>query len=305
MFAPRARTRHTAVALAVAIMATGVAAPSAGADHHLMRITEVSAGVSGFATSPYVELQMYAPGQEFVGGHQIKVYDASGAVKHTFNFPADVANGQSQRHILVAGSAAVTSGDFLTDYDNTVNFSRAGGAVCYISATLGGIDCVSWGTFSAPGMLPSPPGTPAPAMPANGSSSLTRSIARRCPHLLEAADDTNDSAADFTLATPTPLRNNSPITELPCPNTNLDTRPADKSRDRTPTWTFSATQGGSTFECKIDSKAFAPCTAPKTFTVGAGAHTFRVRAVNANGKDPSPATDNFTVLKKKKKRKKH
>lgn len=139
-------------------------------------------------------------------------------------------------------------------------------------------------------------------MPANGSTSLTRSKAPGCPNLLEAGDDTNDSATDFSLAAPSGRLNSEPVTELPCPNTNLDTRPADKSRDGTPTWTFSSTQGGSTFECKIDSKPFAACAAPKTFSVGAGAHSFRVRAVNANGTDKTPASDSFAILKKKKKK---
>jgi Ca2+-binding RTX toxin-like protein len=47
-------------------------------------------------------------------------------------------------------------------------------------------------------------------------STLERKITRNCPTLLEGADDTNSSAADFALSTNPPRNNASQPTEVPC-----------------------------------------------------------------------------------------
>lgn len=53
---------------------------------------------------------------------------------------------------------------------------------------------------------------------------------------------------------------------------------------------------GATFECSLDGEPFAACTAPYTSPIlDPGAHTFDVRASNANGTDATPATRSFTV----------
>ena len=53
----------------------------------------------------YVELQMYAAGQNFVGGHSVTVYNASGALDRLpSRSPVPVANSQNQKTILVAAS---------------------------------------------------------------------------------------------------------------------------------------------------------------------------------------------------------
>jgi hypothetical protein len=81
----------------------------------------------------------------------------------------------------------------------------AGGAVCLPEANPP--DCVSWGNFA--GALPFPgAGTPAPAIPEG--LSLTRTTARGCALGLDKADDSNDSAADFSLGSPTPRPNSAP-----------------------------------------------------------------------------------------------
>ncbi len=46
-------------------------APPALATFHEMMIREVYPGSGASPNSEYVELQMWAPGQNFVGGHQI------------------------------------------------------------------------------------------------------------------------------------------------------------------------------------------------------------------------------------------
>jgi hypothetical protein len=63
------------------------------------------------------------------------------------------------------------------------------------------------------------------------------------------------------------------------------------------TYAFTAIPpAGATFECSYDNAPFAPCTSPHTSGVlSPGAHNFRVRATNANGTDPTPASRDFIV----------
>ncbi len=80
------------------------------------------------------------------------------------------------------------------------------------------------------------------------------------------------------------------------PDTTITSGPAGPTNDTTPTFAFTSTEAG-TFECRVDTAAFATCASP--FTTAAltnGAHTFQVRAVDTFGNvDPSPASRSFTV----------
>jgi uncharacterized protein YggU (UPF0235/DUF167 family) len=81
------------------------------------------------------------------------------------------------------------------------------------------------------------------------------------------------------------------------PETTIDAGPAGTTGDATPTFEFSASETGSSFECSVDGGAFAPCSSPYTTPLLAdGAHTFAVRAIDAAGhSDPTPAARSFTV----------
>jgi uncharacterized Zn-binding protein involved in type VI secretion len=83
----------------------------------------------------------------------------------------------------------------------------------------------------------------------------------------------------------------------PRPQTTIDTPPPAASNDPTPTISFSSSKPNSTFQCKLDSAAFAPCTSPDTLAALAdGPHSFEVRATDALGNvDPDPALADFTV----------
>src|SRR5262249_23435710 len=96
--------------------------------------------------------------------------------------------------------------------------SKDGGAVCYLSAYFGPLDCVGWGNINFPSGAPSPIGTPEAAIPTD--MMLERSIAANCPTLFDTADDTNNSDADFSPTAPPAsgaLRNNAAaVQETPC-----------------------------------------------------------------------------------------
>lgn len=82
--------------------------------------------------------------------------------------------------------------------------------------------------------------------------------------------------------------------------TRIDTGPAGPTNDSTPTFTFSSSPPGSSFECKVDSESFRACSGPgRSDTAPAlsdGLHTFTVRALDSGSNpDPSPATQEFTV----------
>lgn len=80
-------------------------------------------------------------------------------------------------------------------------------------------------------------------------------------------------------------------------NTTITGGPSGSTNDPTPTFTFSASGVGSSFECKVDSGSYTSCGSPKTTAhLTDGSHTFYVRAVDpAGNRDPNPATRTFTV----------
>lgn len=80
------------------------------------------------------------------------------------------------------------------------------------------------------------------------------------------------------------------------PDTTVTDGPPTTSSIRTPTFRFTSSIAGSTFQCKIDSDAFAPCSSPYTSeALSAGAHTFYVKALNGANEDPTPASYSFNV----------
>ncbi|MFN8150908.1 MAG: Ig-like domain-containing protein [Solirubrobacterales bacterium] len=81
------------------------------------------------------------------------------------------------------------------------------------------------------------------------------------------------------------------------PQTGITSGPSGPTPDATPTFAFDADEPGSSFECRVDSDPFAPCTSPFTAaSLPDGSHTFEVRAIDqANNVDPTPASRSFTV----------
>lgn len=305
--------------MAAAIAVVLVAAPAAHATFHLISIREVYPGSAAAPDSGYVELQMYASGQNLVKGHAVTVYDASGAAIGTFAFPANVTNSANQQTILVGDSGVQSAFGVEPDLtDPGLEIRRAGGAACW----AGSIDCVSWGNFG--GSTPSPSGTPADAGGIPDGMALRRTIEPRCPTLLEAGDDSDNSAADFAGAAPAPRPNSVPPSERACPTqagggseagrggggagagpnsgrppqTSIRRGPPRVSRSHTATFRFASSQPGSSFRCRLDRGPFRSCSSPYTARhLRPGRHLFQVAARAPGGAiDRSPAVWSFRVL---------
>ena len=69
---------------------------------------------------------------------------------------------------------------------------------------------------------------------------------------------------------------------------------------RTATFRFAASEPGSTFVCKLDTRKSGPCRSPKTYRkLKPGKHVFRVRARDRAGNvDATPAVKRFTIKRR-------
>ena len=83
------------------------------------------------------------------------------------------------------------------------------------------------------------------------------------------------------------------------PDTSITSGPANASTtaDNTPSFGFSSSQPGSSFECQVDGDGFTACSSGAALEpLTNGSHTFSVRAVGPGGNgDPTPASRTFTV----------
>lgn len=309
------RLLASAMASFAALLCVG--ATPALATFHLMQIREVYPGSAAAPETEYVELQMWASGQNHVEGHVLRRYDAGGAVIGTSTFPHDAPDGANQSTLLLATPQAETQFGVVADAPLAPgSLSPAGGAVCWES-----IDCVAWGSFN--GTLPSPAGAPAAPAGIPDGMALRRSIASGCATLLDPADDNDESSADFQVVLPQPRPNSVAPTERSCSSgesgtgvgaaggsgsgpgagpassveTTLRGKPARHAHDRTPTFRFTASDPGASFECKLDRKAYRRCRSPfTTKALALGRHRFLVRARRGSEVDPTPASWRFRVL---------
>jgi hypothetical protein len=80
------------------------------------------------------------------------------------------------------------------------------------------------------------------------------------------------------------------------PVVTITAEPPDPSNQVSPTFTFTSNKSPSTFQCQLDTSAFAPCTSP--LTLGAtpeGSHTFKVRAIDSLSHTGLPTAWSWTI----------
>ena len=95
----------------------------------------------------------------------------------------------------------------------------------------------------------------------------------------DAAGNTDLSPASFTWTIDTAA-----------PNTTITAQPSDPSNVTGPSFSFSSSEGGSTFECQLDGGGWASCSSPKSYAgLSQGSHTFQVRATDAAGNTDADA----------------
>ena len=80
-------------------------------------------------------------------------------------------------------------------------------------------------------------------------------------------------------------------------NTTITSSPPSASNSTSASFSFTASDAGPGFECRIDGGAFADCSSPASYTgLTEAAHTFEVRAEDAAGNvDATPAAHAWTV----------
>src|SRR5204862_46126 len=82
------------------------------------------------------------------------------------------------------------------------------------------------------------------------------------------------------------------------PDTTITAAPPARSTSSSASFSFTATEAGSTFACQLDARAFAPCVSPRSHSgLGVGSHSFQLRAPEPAGNtDPTPASYTWTVV---------
>jgi hypothetical protein len=84
------------------------------------------------------------------------------------------------------------------------------------------------------------------------------------------------------------------------PQTTIDSGPSGTSNDPSPSFAFSSSEPGSSFECRLDSNQpsdWQSCSSPKAYgSLADGSHSFDVRAIDPAGNtDATPASRSFSV----------
>ena len=97
--------------------------------------------------------------------------------------------------------------------------------------------------------------------------------------------DVSECSAGFTYAEDS----------TPPPPPTITAHPAAISNDPTPSFSFTDDEAGVTFNCRLTSGAFPPCTSPTAYNVSDGQYTFYVKATDAAGNESDLAFFQWTV----------
>ncbi len=88
-----------------------------------------------------------------------------------------------------------------------------------------------------------------------------------------------------------------PMPSYADPDTSITSNPSNPSNSSSPSFTFTSTETGSTFECQLDGGGFSICASPQSYSaLSDGSHTFQVRAVDQAGNlDATPSSYTWTI----------
>jgi RTX calcium-binding nonapeptide repeat (4 copies) len=209
------RLTRIALLASLALIGTSVLASAADATYHRNLIRQIHPSNGQFG-GEWVELQMYADGENLVAGKVIRTFNSTDQLNSQYVITGpNPPNGQNQRTILISSlfQPMGVDADFVAPV-NDLQMTGQDGAVCYAEnnpPTYTPIDCVAYGNY-----MGSLPGVGTPATPTPFESTLERSITKGCATALDLADDTNNSSADFALSTNPPRNNAATPTETLC-----------------------------------------------------------------------------------------
>jgi hypothetical protein len=120
-----------------------------------------------------------------------------------------------------------------------------------------------------------------------GNWSMVITTADLPPGACVTANQTDSSGNSSEFAVPVAVGGGSCVTPPP---SSIDSGPAGGSliNDNFPTFGFSSSEPGATFECKIDGGSFTACTSPDNLpALSEGSHTFQERAIQTGAGDPN------------------
>ena len=175
-----------------------------------------------------------------------------------------------------------------------VTFGSAAGASGFTGTHTGGVVTFSGGSVAAGGSA-SLTVTVTPA--AVGTVTVAAGAAVADPAGAIAEIDEANNASTGAAST------NVQASDTSAPATTITAQPDSQTTSTSASFSFTGEDdvtpaGGLTFECSIDTEAFAPCSSPQEYTnLAVGAHTFQVRAKDAAGNtDATPAIASWTVV---------
>ena len=80
------------------------------------------------------------------------------------------------------------------------------------------------------------------------------------------------------------------------PTPTIDSGPLDPSNSTSASFSFSDSESGVTFLCRLDGGGFSACTSPKIYnSLAEGSHSFQVKARDAVGNESAAATRSWTI----------
>jgi outer membrane protein OmpA-like peptidoglycan-associated protein len=202
-------------------------------------------------------------------------------------------NGGQPVVTLTKTGPATTSGNQIT---YTINYANTGVGVAnnvtitdaipagstFVSASSGGTNAAGTVTWTIGNLV------------AGASGSVTVTVG-----VTADGSYTNQAVIHFQIGVTPKTVTSNPATTVRDgpPDTTIIVNPTNPSDVLSPTFDFTSSEAGSTFECSLDGAPFAPC--PRNLTVGPlalGTHTFQVRAKDATGNlDPTPASYTWRV----------
>ncbi len=108
-------------------------------------------------------------------------------------------------------------------------------------------------------------------------------------HYMRAADGVNNLDSGWQLGGTWTI-------DSIAPETTITSAPEAQTNSTEANFSFTSSEAGSTFECRLDGAAFAACIDPQSYTeLAAGSHTFDVRATDAAANtDATPASHSWT-----------